>query len=168
MKRPELHVVGDRLFAVLKAFVIQCPRCGTVWGFGNRWRLSSVYNPRTQFFRCSNCSFRARLGIVVWPVVHGGPKQRPVDTMPTPRQLLRMKDQAQLGLWVEATVDGKRAAVKGKMPVNALSKRPEPPLDPGPGEMLPHTAVKGFSKMVPQQHRAWRQVEGGEAKEVKG
>jgi len=168
MKRPELHLVGDRFFAVLKQFCIQCPRCGTVWGFGGRWRLSSVYNPRTQYFRCSNCSWRARLGIVAWPVVHGGRKQRPEDTMPTPRQLLRMKEQSTLGLWVEATVDEKSAAKRGTQGVNALSRQPEPPLDPGPGEMRPYSAAKGFSKHVPKQHRAWRQVEGGEAKEVKG
>jgi len=163
MKRPELHVVGDRFFAVLRTFCLECPRCGTVWGFGRRYHLSSVYNPRTQFFRCTNCSWRARLGIVAWPTVGGHSPERPVDTMPTPRQLLRMKQQATLGLWVEALVDGKSAAVSSGRAVNALSKRGEGELDPGPGEMRPYQS-RGFTKKMRHQHQRFVNVEGGEGK----
>lgn len=167
MKRPELHLVGDRFFARLRSFALECPSCGHLWGTGKGYHLSSCYNPRTQLFVCPTCSKRLRLGIVAWPTERGHSPTRPEDCMPTSRQLLRMKEQSTLGLWVEATVDGKRVRKGRNQPVNAVSRKPEV-VDLGPGNMLPDDPPRGFTKKVARQVEAWKKVEGGEGQGGEG
>lgn len=130
-----------------------------MWGTGKGYHLSTCYNPRTQLFVCAMCSMRLRLGIVAWPAERGHTPTRPEDTMPTSRQLLRMKEQSTLGLWVEATVDGKRARKSGNQPVNALSRKPEGELDPGPGNIVPTDPPRGFTRKVARQVESFLAVD---------
>jgi hypothetical protein len=155
MTRPELHVVGDTFVAALKAFTLQCPKCGKFWGVGRGSKLTSCYNPRTQAFRCTECGIRLRLGIVAWPSGRAVNHGRPLDTMPSPRQSVRLRSAVSGGLWVE----GHR--IYGKQHVNVLAATPEPDIEVGErgeeGEGVPPSSTRRRQK--------WRDVEGGEGRQ---
>jgi hypothetical protein len=152
-------LVGDRIFAQVLGFTMQCPRCGAMHGRGSTYRYSGFFNPRTQRIHCTECNFKAVVGIVLWPIKPGA-AARPDDAMPTARQQLRLKQLMVSSVWVEATKDQRRAwrGRRGQQ-ANVLAQEIEIP-DSGPPDVFPSKINGGAGRRFKQAHK---DVEGRES-----
>ena len=95
-----------RTFARLTAFDVACPECGTVdcvkhgrpW-----WKRKTNFNPWLSRWRCRSCRRVFAVGVVFWPVTRAGNRpreRRPVDTIPTKRELYGLREIVDRG-WTE-------------------------------------------------------------------
>lgn len=91
---------GDRFYARLKAFAIECPRCGELYIVGNRTGGPKVYDFKTQRFTCATkaCGLHLQLGILAWPILQGTHPAASADTVPTWRQAQRLRELMALGI----------------------------------------------------------------------
>lgn len=105
--RPKLQK-ATRFFARLMSFDLECPKCGEVYSIraGNNRRLktkSPNWDATTGRFTCttSDCGKVYVLGILAWPVKAASyvASQPPIDQVPNPRQLAKMRREGQ-GWWM--------------------------------------------------------------------
>jgi hypothetical protein len=111
---------GTRLFARLRSFDFECPRCGRLYSVHPKIRYL-WYNPRTAIFKCLDCNLALAFGLLMYPVAPGGlPNVRiPEDTVPDPRQSAALR-QLQTAIHLDKT----QARPHGTRPVNKMLRRP--------------------------------------------
>jgi hypothetical protein len=93
---------GTRFFARVIAAILECPRCGTVQGFGPGLKIRQArWDSRSSSLRCSDCGISVTIGMLAWPRLTGGadPKTRPRDQVPNERQLAQLRALAS-GIWM--------------------------------------------------------------------
>jgi hypothetical protein len=92
-----------RTFARLTAFDVACPQCGTVDSVSRLrpwWKRKTNFDPWRSRWRCRRCRRVFAVGVVLWPASRAGnrPREaRPVDTIPTPQELLGLQVAAERG-----------------------------------------------------------------------
>lgn len=129
MPRP-LTVPATRFFARVDRFTCECPACGFVIAVGlqeapglarraQTRRLTGrkgvrvtpkkarqqVWNPLTSRVSCSKCGRTWAVGLVLYPVAERVISRQPLDTKPTWRQLLDIRQRAQ-GFLAEEAIRG--------------------------------------------------------------
>ena len=94
---------GRRTFARLTAFDVACPQCGTVDSVSSLrpwWKRKTNFDPWRSRWRCRTCRRVFAVGLALWPVSRAGnrPREaRPLDTIPTPPELLGLQVAAERG-----------------------------------------------------------------------
>jgi hypothetical protein len=113
-------VQGTRLFARLRSFDFECPRCGRIYMISPKTRYT-WYNPRTATFKCTACNLALAFGLLMYPISPGGaPNVRiPEDTVPDPRQAAALRQ-----LQTAVHLDKSQARPHGTGAVNKMLRQP--------------------------------------------
>ena len=97
-----------RFFARLRAFDLECPRCGIVYQVTQKQtrddaRPSTCYDYPTARFTCRACCMSWVLGLLAWPS-EGEAVVPPSDQVPGPRELPQLRREG-WGWWLPARKD---------------------------------------------------------------
>lgn len=130
--RPRL-ARATRFFARPETFILECPKCGTVYHCGPK--KSPYWDPTTARFHCNRgtgaCDRSYVMGMLAWgpylgKLAKGNRPSPPRDQVPGPRELAQMRAEGS-GWWM---ADEDRQAYVRPEETNLTTEEERPDRDP--------------------------------------